>query len=266
MIRFHFLYCAALTMLLALLSSDAMAQLGPASYRSLQAVVHNSEVVLLGKILAIDGEREQLGQATYKIRFEVEDVIKGGHREGGYFYLFANREQIEKWIQSRARLLLNSPYELYGNSESAGITVDLSKPKVMRLSLGEDGVLTTVNTTTELLEIMRKTAQRLPGVVQMRTFQMQTEPNFVKRANLQIQDGMPIVFVPVDKPLETWAKRVIAGDAELPFDHGVSALLNFRSEDNITWVRRAIETASDDSKRAALTGLLENWITSVASP
>ncbi len=266
MIRLHFLYCAALSMLLALLSSDAMAQLGPASYRSLQAVVHNSEVVLLGKILAINGEREQLGQATYKIRFEVEDVIKGGHCEDGYFYLFANREQIETWIQSRARLLLNSPYATYGNSESAGITVDLTEPKLTRLSLGEDGVLTTVDTTKEILEIMRKTAQRLPGVVQMRTFQMHTEPTFVKRANLRIQDGMPIVFVPVDKPLEAWAKRVISGDTELPFDHGVRALLNFKSEDNITWVRRAIETASDDSKRAALTGLLANWNAPVASP
>ena len=86
----------------------------------------------------------------------------------------------------------------------------------MRLSLGEDGVLTQVNTEKEVLEILRETAQRLPGVMQMRTFQFPTELSLVKKDNLVIQDGLQIVFVPVDKPLETRAKRVVAGDTNAP--------------------------------------------------
>ncbi len=80
---------AVLGLLLALLGSEVVAQLGPASYRSLEDAAHNSEVILLGRILAIEGEREQFGQATYKVRLEVEEVIKGGDREHGSFYLFA---------------------------------------------------------------------------------------------------------------------------------------------------------------------------------
>ncbi len=250
---------AVLGLLVSLLSSDALAQLGPASYRSLQAVVHNSEMVLLGRILEIDGEREQLGQATYKIRFEVEEVIKGGHREQGYFYLFAKRKQIETWIKSSARLVLNSPYETHGNSESAGVIIDFSEPTLMRLSLGEDGVLTQVNTEKEVLGILRRTARRLPGVLRMRTFQLRTELSLVKQANLVIQDGLPIVFVPVDKPLETWAKRVVAGDTELSLDHGVRALKHFKSEANIKWVRLAIANETNDRNRTALKGLLDEW-------
>ncbi len=103
-------------------------------------MVHNSEVVLLGRILAIDGEREQLGQATYKIRLEVEEVLKGSDREHEYFYLFAERKQIEAWIKSRARLVLNSPFpfNVSANSESAWVMIDFAEPSLMQLSLGDD--------------------------------------------------------------------------------------------------------------------------------
>jgi len=225
----------------------------------LEAVVHNSETVLLGKILKVEGEREQLGQMTYKIRFKVEEKIKGGDLLG-YFYLFAKREQIDAWIESGARLLLNSPYQTYGNPGSASVFVDLTKPKLQQqLSLGEGGVLNSVETSEELLEILRKTVQRLPGVERIRTFQMPTEPKFVKQAILLIQDGFPIVFVPIDKPLETWAKRVIEGKTELRADRGTRALKNFKSDENIKWVRLAIDNATDDSKRAALNGVLMEW-------
>jgi len=250
---------AVLGLFLAVLSSEAIAQLGPASYRSLEDMVHNSEVVLLGRILAIDGEREQLGQATYKIRLEVDEVIKGGDHDHEYFYLFSKREQIETWIKSRARLVLKSPFDTNTNSESAWVIIDFAEPSLMRLSLGEDGVLTQVNTEKDVLKVLRTTAQRLPGVVQMRTFQLPTELRLVKQANLVIQDGLPIVFVPVDKPLETWAKRVIAGDTDLTLDSGVRALKHFKSEANIEWVRRTIATETSDPKRAALKVLLDDW-------
>lgn len=250
---------AALGMFLAMFSSEAIAQVGPASYRSLEDIVHNSEVVLLGRILAIDGEREQLGQATFKIRMEVEEVIKGGDSDHEYFYLFAKREQIETWIKSRARLVLKSPFDSSTNSESAWVISDFAEPSLMRLSLGEDGVLIQVNTEKDVLKVLRTAAQRLPGVVQMRTFQLPTEFQLVKQANLVIQDGLPIVFVPIDKPLEVWAKRIIAGDTDIMLDSGVRALKHFKSEANSEWVRRAIATETSDPKRAALKMLLEEW-------
>ncbi len=256
---------AVLGLFLAMLSSEAIAQLGPASYTSLEDMVHNSEVVLLGRILAIDGEREQLGQTIYKIRLEVEEVIKGGDLDHDYFYLFAKREQIETWINSRARLVLKSPFDTNTNSESAWVMIDLAEPSLMRLSLNDDGVLTQVNAEKDVLMVIRRTAQRLPGVVQMRTFQLPTELRLVKEAKLVIQDGLPIVFVPIDKPLETWARRVIAGNTDLPFVSGVRALKHFKSEANIEWVRHSLETETDESNRAALKGLLDEWNTPAAN-
>ena len=257
---------AILGLFLVMLSSEAIAQLGPASYRSLEDMVHNSEVVLLGRIIAIDGEREQLGQTTYKIRFNVEEAIKGGDLDHNDFYLFAKRDQIEKWINTRARLVLKSPFDINTNSESAWIMIDFTEPLLMQLSLGEDGVLTHVDTEKEVLEVLRNTVQRLPGVVQMRTFQLPTELRLVKQANLLIQDGLPIVFVPIDKPLETWARRVISGDTDLSLDSGVRALRHFKSEANIEWMRLLIETETDDENRRVLKGLLDEWNTPAGSP
>lgn len=266
MFRLHsILYLAVLGLFLAMLSSEAIAQLGPAGYRSLEDMVHNSEVVLVGRILAIDGEREQLGQATYKIRFDVEEAIKGGDRDHEYFYLFAKREQIESWIKSRARLVLKSPFDTNTNSESAWVMIDFAEPSLMQLSLGEDGVLTQVNTEKDVLKVLRTAAQRLPGVVQMRTFQLPTELRLVKQANLRIQDGLPIVFVPIDKPLEAWARRVISGETDLTLDSGVRALKHFKSEANTEFVRLSLETETDEGKRAALKGLLDEWNTPAAN-
>ncbi len=260
-------YLAVLGLFLVMLSSEVSGQLGPASYRSLEDMVHNSEVVLLGRILAIDGEREQLGQATYKISLEVEEVLKGGDREHEYFYLFAERKQIEAWIKSRARLVLNSPFpfNVSANSESAWVMIDFAEPSLMQLSLGDDGVLTPVNTERDVLKVLRTAAERLPGVVQMRTFQLPTELRLVKQASLTIQDGLPIVFVPIDKPLEAWARRVLSGDTDLTFDCGVRALQHFKSEANTEFLRLSLETETDEGKRAALNGLLAEWNTPAAN-
>lgn len=266
MFRPHSISCLViLGLFLQMLSSEAIAQLGPAGYRSLEDMVHNSEVVLLGRIIAIDGEREQLGQATYKVRLEVEEVIKGGDRDHEYFYLFAKREQIESWINSRARLVLKSPFDTNTNSESACVMIDFAEPSLRRLSLGEDGVLTQVHSDKDVIRVLRTTAQRLPGVVQMRTFQLPTELGLVKQAQLVIQDGLPIVFVPIDKPLETWAKRVIAGNTDLTIESGVRALKHFKSEANTEFVRLTLRTETDEGKRAALNGLLHEWTTPAAN-
>ncbi len=137
--------------------------------------------------------------------------------------------------------------------------IDFGEPSLMQLSLREDGVLTQVNTERDALRVLRAAAQRLPGVVQMRSFQLPTEPRFVKQANLLIQDGLPIVFVPIDKPLEAWAKRVIAGETDSTLESGVRALRHFKSEANINWVRQAIAAETSDAKRAALKALLDEW-------
>lgn len=99
----------------------------------------------------------------------------------------------------------------------------------------------------------------------MRTFQLPTELRFVKQAKLVIQDGLPIVFVPIDKPLETWARRVIASDTDLTPESGVRALKHVKSEVNIEWVRLFLETETDEGNRAALKGLLDEWNTRAAN-
>jgi hypothetical protein len=250
---------AVLSLYLAIHSSEAIAQVGPASYSSLESMVHNSEVVLVGRILDISGQREQLGQMTYKIRLEAEEVIKGEDRDHESFYLFAERQQIDTWINSRARLVLKSPLDVNMNSESAWVMVDFAEPSLPRLSLGEDGVLKQITTEQEVLNVLRTTSQKLPGVVQMRTFPMPTELSLVKQANLRIQDGLPFVFVSIDRPLEAWAKRVIYGDTEITLDTGIRALKHFKSESNIMWLREAVAAEASDSKREVLNKLLEEW-------
>ncbi|PNY34453.1 hypothetical protein C2E31_23240 [Rhodopirellula baltica] len=249
----------AVCLILGILNANANAQLGPASYRSLEDTVHNAEVVLLGRILAIDGEREQLGQSTFKIRFDVKEVIKSGDNVHESFYLFAKRKQIETWIETQALLVLKSPFDRQTGSENALVTIDFNHPELMRLSLGEEGVLAQVTSEPEILAVLRRAAQRLPGVVQMRTFQLPTEADFVKQANLVIQDGLPVVFVPIDKPLETWAKRVIAGETELPVECGTRALRHFKSKTNIEWIRKALQSNGNQESRELLTELLEEW-------
>lgn len=261
------LHLASSLAVLAMFNSDAIAQRGPASYVSLEDMVHNSEDVLLGRILAIDGEHVELGQATCKIRFEVEEAIKGGNRDREHFYLFNKREQIESWIKSRARLVLRSPSDIANtSSESARIMIDFAEPSLTQLSLGEDGVLTHVDTEKDVLKILRAAAQRLPGVVQMLSHQVPTGHRLAEQANLSIGDGGPLVYVPIDKPLETWAKWAISGDTpEIPLEFGVRALKHFKSEANIEWVRQFIETETDDRNRRTLKGLLDEWNTQGAN-
>lgn len=246
-------------LLFTLVQPQAMAQLGPATYQCVETVIHNSQTVVVARITAIEGEREQLGQPTYKIRFEVEERIKGERDEQDYFYLFAKREQIEGWIKAEARLVLNSPRYTHINSESAGVVVDLTNRKQPMLSLGADGKLVELKKEEQLLKVLRKAAQRLPGVVQMRTFQMFAEPKLVKEANLKIQDGLPIVFVPIDRPLEVWAKRVIGGESELPIETGFRALSHFRTDENLDWAKRLYLRVNGERIRKGLRELLADW-------
>lgn len=249
-------------------TSHLKAQLGPYSYRTLEERVLNSETVLIAKIKKITGERRQLGQDTYQIAFETEAIIKGTRERipkfqlgapNGYFYLFAKRNAIEGWIKSNARLVLHSPAELSVGTECARVMVDLSLKKPLHLSLADDGILRALTNEEDILAAIKHTAQKLPGVTEVSTYQMITEEGLVKEADLIIQDGLPIAFVPVDRPLEKWAKRKIAsGDAHI-LESAVCALEHFRSDANAVWVKKQIAKRKTGSEQAALRGLLQAW-------
>ncbi|MDA7858596.1 hypothetical protein N9B12_00830 [bacterium] len=244
------------------------AQVGPYTYRTLEERVLNSETVLVAKILKITGERRQLGQDTYKIAFETEKIIKGIKdaiprdeldSPSGYFYLFARRNEIEDWIKSSARLVLHSPAESNLSSEYARVMVDLSLKKSLHLSLAEDGVLCALTNEDDILAAIKHTAQEMPGATCVRTHQMMTEEKLVKAANLIIQDGFPIAFVPVDKPLEKWAKRKITSGGTHSIESAVAALEHFRSDTNTDWVRKEIAKREPGLEQVALSGLLKAW-------
>ena len=88
---------------------------------------------------------------------------------------------------------------------------------------------------------------------------MMTEEKLVTEANLIIQDGLPIAFVPVDRPLEKWAKRKIAFEEAHSLESAVCALEHFRSDANADWVRKQIAKRKAGSGQAALMGLLKAW-------
>lgn len=249
-------------------TSDLFAQVGPYSYHTLEERILNSETVLLAKIVKITGERRQLGQDTYKIAFEMERVFKrpadrihGGQTDesNGYFYLFAKREEIEAWIKLKTRLVISSPVHTFANSESARVLVDLTQKNLQCLSLRDDGVLRALTSEKDILAAIKHTSQKLPGVTRIHTHQMKTEKKLVIEANLVVQDGFPIAFVPVDKPLETWAKRKISSGKGVPIGPAIRALAHFPSDTNADWVRNEIANRKSSSEQAALKGLLNDW-------
>ena len=249
-------------------TSHLKAQVGPYSYRTVEERVLNSEIVLVAKIKKITGERRQLGQDTFQIALETEEIIKGTKATipryqldlpDCYFYLFAKRSEIEGWIKSNARLVLHSPAESNISTEAARVLVDLSLKKPLCLSLQADGVLRALTNEKDILAAIKHTAQKMPGVTGVRTHQMMTEEKLVTEANLIIQDGLPIAFVPVDRPLEKWAKRKIAFEEAHSLESAVCALEHFRSDANADWVRKQIAKRKAGSGQAALMGLLKAW-------
>lgn len=249
-------------------TSHLKAQLGPYSYRTVEERVLNSETVLIAKIKKITGERRQLGQDTYQVSLETEEIIKGSRKTipkyqpespTGYFYLFAKRGEIEGWVKSNARLVLHSPAESSVSTECARVLVDLSLKKKLSLSLTDNGVLRALTNEKDILAAIKHTAQKMPGVTSVLTHQMMTEEKLVTEANLIIQDGLPIAFVPVDRPLEKWAKRKIDSGQAHSLVSAVYALEHFRSDANADWVQKQIAKRKPGSEQAALRELLLAW-------
>ncbi|MEM7478070.1 MAG: hypothetical protein AAF483_24045 [Planctomycetota bacterium] len=235
-------------------------QRGPYAYRTIEERVHNSELVFLARITEITGEREELGQTTFCIAFDVEQEFKGSLGEKDYFYLSAKRDSIEAWIKNKARLVLNSPADMYRNSESAQVLVDLSADELQRLSLSPRGVLRSLETERSILKAIRQSAESLPGVNRVRTFQMITEDELVRKAGLIVQDGNPIAFVAVDKPLEKWAKGKFSSADASSLQLAARALSHFRSQSNAAWIKKELaKSETSAEKKSLLQKVLKEW-------
>jgi hypothetical protein len=170
-----------------------------------------------------------------------------------YLYLIAKREEIEVWIKLKSRLVIT------GETHAARVFFDLSQQKLRSFSLGEDGILRALTSEQDILAAINHTAQKLPGVTRVRTYQMTTEEKLVKEANLIVRDGNPIAYVAVDRPLETWAKRKISSNDEFSIESAIRALSHFPSDSNADWLRKEIADRKPSADLTALKGLLTDW-------
>jgi hypothetical protein len=209
--------------------ADAQPLFGGAT--SIECVVLNSDVVVVGKVVEVgDGKPAEQGGAPATVA--VEETLKGGHRERLRVRTPFPVATLAKWKGHSSRLLLAAKGD------------PLAATSV--LALADEGldVLTAdfalLRKPEDVIRGAKETVRRMPGVREVDTFRLVVPAEAVagtEWAKYYGSGGHITLLVPVDERLEKRAREYTGGESYDRREEGARALRYFRSDENVTRVR-----------------------------
>ena len=245
-VRLHCFSAAAL--LLAVSMPTAQAQ--PSFYRamSVEAMVLNSEVVLVGKLVDVSKE-EKFNEAT----IAVEDTLRGKHQARQHVRFPDNIWQLGVGaydVKDLRKLQVDAPRLLVAmRGEPAQVCglIYLTEQNLAEQNMrtgGADAVykadLTTLQKPADLLRVAKETLRSSPGVKRIDTFPL-TVPI---KGGYYDRGGSTTVEVPVDGSLEKKAIPYLASKERWRRTEGAAALKYFKSEENVARLKEMLSDAA----------------------
>lgn len=214
----------------------AYGQLPPAksaNLESVEAMVLNSDSVVVGKILELgDGEKDGGRIAT----ISVEETLRGDHVDRRTVRLLSPAAVVEPWKNRSCRLLL----VLKGTPQTAFGVLDLDDKGLLVLSAD----LTLLRKPDEVVRVARAAIRRMPGVKAIDTFILRVPAEAVKdtkwSAYYRWSHWRVTLAVPVDERLEQRALELLRDKRYRQRLEGLAALRFFKSDDNIACVMRLL--------------------------
>ena len=222
------LFGAAMILLLA--ARHGYSQPGYRDMPSIESMVLNSDVVVVGQIVEVEREKD-----AFKVTIAVDETLRGAHEDRKVANCKPTREYAAEYVRDSLRVLKadnrrllvamqGEPTALQGEPSTVSGIIDLSQKK-LRVYAADLRIL---HRPADVLRVAKEALRRAPGVRRIETFEFELP-----------MDGVPLGFgfdsvsVPVDAQLE---KRAIDDIRSNDLDRrmaGMDALAHFKSDDNI---------------------------------
>jgi hypothetical protein len=241
-VRLHCFSAAGL--LLAVSMPTAQAQ--PSFYRamSVETMVLNSDVVLVGRVVDVS-EEKNFNEAT----IAVEGTLRGKHQARKHVRFPDNIWQLGVGaydVKDLRKLQVDAPRLLVairGEPAAQVCGMIYLTDQNMRTG-GADAVykadLSTLKNPAELLRVVKETLRGSPGVKRIDTFQL-TVPI---KGGYYDRGGSTTVEVPVDGSLEEKAITYLASKERWRRTEGVAALKYFKSDENVARLKEMLSDAA----------------------
>ena len=228
--------------------AHAFAQPLVGQVESIECLVVNSELVLVGRIVKIDPpsstdeETENPNWQKINTVFEVAQTLKlEAYNDVPYTRVQIRfqypRAQLQEWMAESARLLIT--VDVYGSAAS----------KVIELAEGRSQVMSSemrlVRDPNEVVRIAEDYLAHAPrNVKQLHTFRRRVPRELVSETSWDEYyrtSGLLLLEVPADSRLEEWALNTLESDDYLDRCDAAKALRFFRSDENTKRLRKLLD-------------------------
>lgn len=199
---------------------------------SIEYIVSNADVVVIGKLTELGDTKEILGSDWRNVTIGVKESLKGDTWQPLRIHLPNPESVLSQWKDGSHRLLVAIQHD----NSPTGTVIDLTSEK-LEVATAD---LKFLRKPEDVTRIAKETVRRMPGV--RRTFGVRIMLPYDAIGNTQWagHHGL-VVIVPVDDRLEKRAHEYIRSTDSIRRSDGIKALRFFKSDENITRLKTLLD-------------------------
>jgi hypothetical protein len=199
---------------------------------SIEYVVANADVVVIGELTELGDTKEILGSDWRQVTIAAKETLKGDTWQPLRVHVPNPESVLSKWKDGSHRLLVAIQHD----NTPTGTVIDLTGEK-LEVATAE---LKFLRKPEDVIRIARETVRRMPGV--RRTFGVRIMLHYDAIGNTQWAGNHGLgVIVPVDDRLEMRAHEYICSDDSIRRSDGIKALRFFKSDENIARLKTLLD-------------------------
>ncbi len=206
---------------------------------SIESTVFNASVVAVGRIVSFDAGGESRDPDERNVTFEVEEMLKGRHREQLRVRARWPASTLRRWsCDDQSRLLVATR----GDPLVSTAAIDLDDPELAVLT----GDFNLLRNPDEVLRNARDAVRKMPGVTRIQTFDLVVPRELVREtkwSEYYRTSGHLTLTVPVDATLERWAIEHVDSRHLMECEAAARALRYFKSDENIARVKLLLDNS-----------------------
>lgn len=224
----------SLTVLWVSLATAVQVQAQPifAHAESIEYVVANADVVVIGKLTEWGDTKEILGSDWRNVTIAVKETLKGDTWQPLRVYVANPESVLSKWKDGTHRLLV----AIQRDDTPTGTVIDLTDEKLETVTAD----FTFVRKPEDVVRIAKETVRRMPGVRRTLGVRIMLPYDAIGDTRWAGHHGLGVI-VPVDDRLEKRAHEYIRGDDSIRRSDGIKALRFFKSDENIERLKMLLD-------------------------
>lgn len=199
---------------------------------SIEFVVANADVVVLGELTELGDSKEILGSDWRNVTIAVKETLKGDTWQPLRVHVPNPESVLSKWKDGSHRLLVAIQHD----NTPTGTVIDLTDDKLEVVT----AELKFLRKPADVIRIAKETIRRMPGV--RRTFGVRIMLHYDAIGNTQWAGHHGLgVIVPVTDRLEKRAHEYICSADSIRRSDGIKALRFFKSDENIARLKTLLD-------------------------